>query len=311
MGTMRELRTAAERAARVDLAAAFRLAVRLDLHEGVCNHFSVMLAEGQRFLLNRYGVHWSEVTASNLLALDAKGDILEGEGEFEKTAFYIHSRIHLAHPRAACVLHTHMPYATALTLLEGGRLEGRGDRFPDRDCAVAGEEHPPLRAERAREAVAFRRVDHQAVVDVVVGDVVEEAKRILLRHLEPAAFEQRKRRGEGHVRVQHARRAWMGEMDARVDVEGGLLELALAFQDVALGVQRQKIGRRHLAPVQTVAIQQESLPFGQHHAEVIADPLVQLEAHRQPERRGELDSHRALGRRSAFQLAHGPHARAL
>ncbi len=109
-------------AARIDLAAAFRLAVRMDLHEGVCNHFSVMLPDG-RFLLNRYGLHWSEVSASNLLALDAAGRVLEGEGEFEKTAFYIHSRIHLAHPRAACVLHTHMPYATALTLLEQGRLE--------------------------------------------------------------------------------------------------------------------------------------------------------------------------------------------
>jgi ribulose-5-phosphate 4-epimerase/fuculose-1-phosphate aldolase len=119
MGTMDELEVAA---ARIDLAAAFRLAVRLDLHEGVCNHFSVMLPGGS-FLLNRYGLHWSEVTASNLLALDVQGNVLEGDGEFEKTAFYIHSRIHLAHPRAACVLHTHMPYATALTLLENGRLE--------------------------------------------------------------------------------------------------------------------------------------------------------------------------------------------
>ena len=110
-------------AARVDLAAAFRLAVRMDLHEGVCNHFSFMLADGKRFLLNRYGLHWSEVTASNLLTLDAEGNVLEGEGEYEKTAFYIHSRIHLAHPRARCVLHTHMPYATVLTLIENGRVE--------------------------------------------------------------------------------------------------------------------------------------------------------------------------------------------
>ena len=115
-----------ERAGRVDLAAAFRLAVRMDLHEGVCNHFSLMVPDekrGSRFLVNRYGLHWSEVTASNLLALDSQGNILQGEGEFEKTAFYIHSRIHLAHPRAVCVLHTHMPHATALTLLENGRLE--------------------------------------------------------------------------------------------------------------------------------------------------------------------------------------------
>jgi len=119
MGTMDEL---AVTAARIDLAAAFRLAARMDLHEGVCNHFSLMLPDGS-ILLNRYGLHWSEVSASNLLALDAEGKILAGAGEFEKTAFYIHSRIHLAHPRASCVLHTHMPYATSLTLLEGGRLE--------------------------------------------------------------------------------------------------------------------------------------------------------------------------------------------
>jgi len=117
MGQMREVTS--ESAVRVDLAAAFRLAVRFDLHEGVCNHFSAML-DGKRFLLNRYGLHWSEVSASNLAAVDADG---KGEGEIEKTAFWIHSRIHLAHPRAACVLHTHMPHATALTLLEGGRLE--------------------------------------------------------------------------------------------------------------------------------------------------------------------------------------------
>src|SRR3954453_22489377 len=124
MGSVRELTTSAlEQAARIDLAAAFRLAVRLDLHEGVCNHFSVMLAHGRTFLLNRYGLHWSEVTASNLIALDADGRLLSGDGEYEKTAFWIHSRLHLAHPQAACVLHTHMPHATALTLLEDGRLE--------------------------------------------------------------------------------------------------------------------------------------------------------------------------------------------
>jgi ribulose-5-phosphate 4-epimerase/fuculose-1-phosphate aldolase len=124
MGSVSEITVSAlERAARIDLAAAFRLAVRLDLHEGVCNHFSVMLADGQTFLLNRYGLHWSEVTASNLLALDAAGRVLAGDGEYERTAFWIHSRIHLASPHAACVLHTHMPHATALTLLEDGHLE--------------------------------------------------------------------------------------------------------------------------------------------------------------------------------------------
>ena len=154
-----------ERTARVDLAAAFRLAVRMDLHEGVCNHFSVMLPDGRRFLLNRYGLHWSEVSASNLLALDAEGRVLEGDGEFEKTAFWIHSRLHRAHPRAACVLHTHMPYATALTLLEGARLE-----------------MVEQNALRFHDDIAYDDVYNGLVVDAAEGDRLARAlgaKRVL------------------------------------------------------------------------------------------------------------------------------------
>ena len=73
MGTLDDVQVAA---GRTDLAAAFRLAVRMDLHEGVCNHFSLMLPGGKHFLLNRFGLHWSEVTASNLLTLDAEGNVL-------------------------------------------------------------------------------------------------------------------------------------------------------------------------------------------------------------------------------------------
>ncbi|MEX1107637.1 MAG: aldolase [Dongiaceae bacterium] len=113
-----------EREARIELAAAFRLAVRYELHEGVCNHFSLAVPDAEgRFLLNPYGLHWSELTASNLLTLDTDGNILEGEGQAEASAFHIHSRIHAAHPNAACVLHSHMPYSTALTCLHRGRLE--------------------------------------------------------------------------------------------------------------------------------------------------------------------------------------------
>jgi hypothetical protein len=126
MGSLHELTTSAlEQAARVDLAAAFRLAVRLDLHEGVCNHFSFMLPDGKRFLLNAHGLHWSEVTASNLLALDAHGGVLSGEGEYEKTAFHSHSRIHLANPHAACVLHTpeHAEYLERLAAVLPDRVD--------------------------------------------------------------------------------------------------------------------------------------------------------------------------------------------
>jgi ribulose-5-phosphate 4-epimerase/fuculose-1-phosphate aldolase len=110
--------------ARVDLAAAFRLAVMFGFHEGICNHFSLAVpGRTDRFLLNSYGFHFSEVTASSLLMVDEEGNIVEGDGIVEKTAFYIHSCIHRSQPKARCVLHTHQPYATTLTVIEGGRLE--------------------------------------------------------------------------------------------------------------------------------------------------------------------------------------------
>jgi ribulose-5-phosphate 4-epimerase/fuculose-1-phosphate aldolase len=181
MGQMHELGASAERAVRVDLAAAFRLAVRMDLHEGVCNHFSAML-DARRFLLNSYGLHWSEVTASNLVALDGDGNVLEGKGEIEKTAFYIHSRIHLANPHAKCVLHTHMPYATALTLLEGGRLEmveQNALRFHDDiayDDIYNGLVVDPAEGDRLAQVLGHKRVlflsNHGVIV---VGPTVAEA----------------------------------------------------------------------------------------------------------------------------------------
>jgi ribulose-5-phosphate 4-epimerase/fuculose-1-phosphate aldolase len=112
------------REARVDLAAALRLAARFDLHEGIDNHFSYALPGLEDcFLLHPYGLHWSEVTAGDILLVDQEGRVLDGEGEVEISAFAIHSRIHRQHPQARCVLHTHMPYATALTAVEAGRLE--------------------------------------------------------------------------------------------------------------------------------------------------------------------------------------------
>ena len=114
---------------RRELACALRWAARLDLHEGVDNHFSLAVPDedgrmrGNRFLINPYGYHWSEIDASCLVLCDDEGKVLEGDNWVEPTAFFIHSRVHIGAPSAVAVLHTHMPHATALTLLEGGRLE--------------------------------------------------------------------------------------------------------------------------------------------------------------------------------------------
>jgi ribulose-5-phosphate 4-epimerase/fuculose-1-phosphate aldolase len=112
-------------ALRADLAAALRGAARHGLNEGVCNHFSVE-AGPDRYLINPQGMDWSEVTAGDMLLIDGDGRVIDGRHPLEPTAFFIHSRIHRRHPGARAVLHTHMPYATALTLVEGGRLEWCG-----------------------------------------------------------------------------------------------------------------------------------------------------------------------------------------
>ncbi|MBW3097039.1 aldolase [Pseudohoeflea coraliihabitans] len=109
--------------ARRDLAACFRFAARLGMHEGICNHFSAVLpGHDDLFLVNPYGYAFSEVTASSLLICDFHGNVVDGEGEPEATAFYIHARMHENVPRARVALHTHMPYATALTMTEGEPL---------------------------------------------------------------------------------------------------------------------------------------------------------------------------------------------
>lgn len=109
--------------ARIDLAAALRWAERVGLSEGICNHFSVAVpGTDDRFLINPQGAHWSEITASSLLLIDGKGELIEGDAPPEPTALFIHCRLHRNAPQAACVLHTHMPFATSLTSIEDGRL---------------------------------------------------------------------------------------------------------------------------------------------------------------------------------------------
>ncbi len=108
--------------ARRDLAAIFRWSSQLGLSEGICNHYSYAVDDGH-FLVNPIGVHWQEMQAGHLLLADAQGNVVEGQGEIEPTALFIHWRIHQRVPHARCVLHTHMPHATAIASLEKGRLE--------------------------------------------------------------------------------------------------------------------------------------------------------------------------------------------
>ncbi len=122
-----DLDDAAVRQARVELAACFRMAARLGMHEGICNHFSFMVpGRDDLFLVNPYGYSFAEITASRLLICDIAGGVVAGEGVPEATAFHIHARLHLRRPGARAVFHTHMPNATALAMLEGPPLAWAG-----------------------------------------------------------------------------------------------------------------------------------------------------------------------------------------
>lgn len=183
--------------ARRDLACALRWAARLGLHEGVCNHFSLMVpGRDDQFLINPYGRHWTEVTASGLLLLDREGALLEGDAPPEPTAFYIHWRIHRAAPHARCVMHTHMPYATALAMVEGGRLEPAGQNaLMFHDQVAYDEDYQGLALDEAEGDRMAARLGNRSVLFlanhgvVVTGDTVAETFNKLY-YLERACMHQ-------------------------------------------------------------------------------------------------------------------------
>ena len=112
-------------ALRADLALALRAAAHHGLAEGVCNHFSAELPDGSgRFLLNPRGLMWDEVQADDIVLVDAQGKKLAGRHAVEPTAMFIHAALHCIGGHAV-VLHTHMPYATALTLTVDRALDAR------------------------------------------------------------------------------------------------------------------------------------------------------------------------------------------
>jgi ribulose-5-phosphate 4-epimerase/fuculose-1-phosphate aldolase len=110
-------------ALRADLALALRAAAHHGLSEGVCNHFSVEVpGDGSKFLINPRGLHWSEVRSADIVLVDAQGNRLAGRHMVEPTAMFIHAAVHRI-ARHACVMHTHMPYAMALTLTQARALD--------------------------------------------------------------------------------------------------------------------------------------------------------------------------------------------
>src|SRR5262249_56981975 len=108
--------SAEEWQARIDLAAAHRLAVMHGFSEVSDRYYQIPC-----------GTHWSEVTASSFMEVGIDdGKVKRGSGDVERSCYCIHAPIHKALSQAKAVFHTHMPFASALTRLEDPRIKEIG-----------------------------------------------------------------------------------------------------------------------------------------------------------------------------------------
>jgi len=120
--------TEAERKARVELAACYRIFDMLGWTEMIFNHITLRVpgpaVEGfpsARFLINPFGLHYREITASSLVLIDLEGNALrETKWPVNRAGFVIHSAIHGAIPQAHCVMHTHTTNGVAVSCLKDG-----------------------------------------------------------------------------------------------------------------------------------------------------------------------------------------------
>ena len=113
---------AEEWTARVQLAAAYRIFNLLGWTELIYNHISLRVpGDGNHFLINPFGLHYSEVTASNLVKIDLAGNIVgESKWPVNPAGFTPHATVHANIPDAHCVMHTHTTAGLAVACLEDG-----------------------------------------------------------------------------------------------------------------------------------------------------------------------------------------------
>ena len=108
---------------RVDLAAAYRLAVIYGWTDLNNTHFSARIPGTEHFLLNPFGMLFDEITASSLIKLDQNGNLLSASDYPSNPAgFVIHSAIHMSSPDLNWVIHTHSRFGTAVATQKQGLL---------------------------------------------------------------------------------------------------------------------------------------------------------------------------------------------
>jgi ribulose-5-phosphate 4-epimerase/fuculose-1-phosphate aldolase len=116
--------TAAERAIRIDLAAAYRLVALEGWDDMIFTHISARIPGPEHhFLINPYGMLFGEITASSLVKVGMDGKPI-GESRYpvNPAGFTIHSAVHEAREDAACVMHLHTLDGTAVATSREGLL---------------------------------------------------------------------------------------------------------------------------------------------------------------------------------------------
>ncbi len=188
-----EIAPTSEAALRIQLAACFRLVAHFGLDDLIYNHISVRLpGPDHHFLINPYGLLFSEIDASSFVKIDLDGNKVEpSEHEVNQAGFVIHSAIHSGREDALCVLHTHSEAATAISALEEGLL-------PLSQFAMRYQGHMGL---HDYEGVAIDTDERQRLIDdigphntlvlrnhgvLTVGRTIQEAF-ILMYYFEKAA----------------------------------------------------------------------------------------------------------------------------
>ena len=108
-----------------DLAAEFRWSARLNMNEGIANHFSACIPNSNDFYVNGSGMHFSSIKASDMILVKQNmiEEIKKQPELVDPTALNIHGAIHKKVPHARCILHVHSKYATALSTLKNPTLE--------------------------------------------------------------------------------------------------------------------------------------------------------------------------------------------
>ena len=112
----------AELEARVQLAACYRIFNHLGWTEMIFNHITLRVPGPEKFfLINPFGLHYSEITASSLLLIDIEGNpVRETKFPVNRAGFVIHSAIHASVPDARCVMHTHTTTGMAVACQKEG-----------------------------------------------------------------------------------------------------------------------------------------------------------------------------------------------